>query len=130
MSVPPVAASPYPAQPPQPPQLPRQVYAVALPYWRRRPRRGVLIAALVVAVVLLVGSVGATAAFVHDHATAGISRVVGPNGRTFVVPGPGRDGRTYQLPQNPKRQAMPMGPGRHYAPGQKSPTPSPSPSAG
>jgi hypothetical protein len=91
----------------------------------------VLIAALVVAVVLLVGSVGATAAFVHDHTTASIGRVVGPNGRMFLFPGPGRDGRTYQLPENPRRPGMPMGPGRHYVvPGPTSPMPSPSPSAG
>lgn len=99
---------------------------------RRVPGRGVLIAALVVAVVLLVGSVGATAAFIHDRATAGFDRIVGPNGRMFVFPGPGGEGRTYQLPENPWREGMPMGPGRHYfyGPNQTGPTPSPSPSAG
>lgn len=126
-AVPPAAAAPASQAPapaaaatPAPSTAPR----------RRVPSRGALIAALVVAVVLLVGSVGATVAFVHDRTTAGVSRFVGPNGRMFFLPGPGRDGRTYQLPENPKRPGMPMGPGRHYyAPGQKSPTPSPSPSA-
>jgi hypothetical protein len=92
-----------------------------------------LVAALVVAVVLLVGSVGATAAFVHDHLASGVTRVDGPGGRMFLFPDPDdRGGQTYRMPQNPGRGGMPMGPGRRYVPGpnQSSPTPSPSSSAG
>ncbi len=122
-AIPPTAAA-APAAPAVPPP--------GVPPQRRVPSRGVLVAALVVAVVLLVGSVGATAAFVSAHATAEMTRVVGPNGRMFVFPGPGRDGQRYQLPQDRQRQGMPMGPGHRYLPGpeQTSPTPSPTSAAG
>ena len=125
-----------PLPPVQPPAVPPAPPAGAAPTApgpaprRRVPSRGWLVAALVVAVVLLLGSVGATAAFVHSHVTADVTRVVGPNGRMFVFPGPG-DGRTYQLPKNPGREypGMPMAPWRHGGAGQKQPTPTPSPAA-
>ena len=111
-----------PAQPPA---------GAAGPTGRHAPRRGVLVAALVVAVVLLVGSVGATAVFVHTHSGLQVTRVQAPNGRTFVFPGPGRDGQPSQNLQGPRNGSrhpgMPMGPGRESSP---TPTPSPSPSAG
>jgi hypothetical protein len=101
------------------------------PARRPGPRRGLLVAALVVAVVLLVGSVGATAAYVHANAPFGTARVEAPEGRTFVVPGPGRDGSS-PMPHHQRRTlpGAPTGPGHRYGPNPSNPGPSPSPSAG
>ncbi len=94
---------------------------------RRTPRRGLLVAALVVAVVLLVGSVGATAAFLQTHTSSGVTRLVGPNGRTFVVPGPREGAPEYQMPRYPRRYpAAPAAPERRHATGPQQPTPTPS----
>ena len=94
---------------------------------RRVPRRGVLVAALVVAIALLVGSVAVTAVWAHDASGSfatvrpGVEKVVGPNGRVMVRPDmPGRmfggvPGERRELP-------------RPVRPGQR-PTPSPSPTA-
>jgi len=123
-SVPPHAAGQVP--PPGPPGA-GPVLPPAPASRRRTPRRGLLVAALVVAVVLLVGSVGATAAFVQTHASSGVTRLVGPNGRTFVVPGQRERAPQYRTPQNPRRQpAAPAAPGRRHATGPQQPAPTPS----
>jgi hypothetical protein len=114
-----------PLTPAQPPAVPPQ--GPPPPPHRRQPSRGALVAALVVAVVLLVGSVGATAAWVHAaaHTSTGITRVVGPNGRTFVFPGSpkGNAGpsQQFQMPMNPGRNHS----GKQAGPGKGTATPSP-----
>lgn|GEM_PF-1960520 len=121
-----------PLTPAEPPAVPPQGPPPAAPQGpaprRWQPSRGGLIAALVVAVVLLVGSMGAAAAWVHSEARAsvGISR---QGGRIFVFPGSpnGQAGprQQYQMPMNPGKNHM--GPGR-VKPSQ-TPTATPSPSA-
>ena len=97
------------------------------PAGRRGPRRGVLVAALVVAIALLVGSVGVTAVWAHDASGAfatvrpGVEKVFGPNGRVLMRPG--MPGRMFGGLPGERRE-----PPRPARPGQQ-PAPSPSPTA-
>ena len=129
---PPVPAEPPaagPAVPARPPILPRQAYTVAVPYRWRGPRRGVLVGALVVAVVLLVGSVGASVAWAHSAGPAvparfGIERFGDPDTGGDWMGGhmPGNHHVVPQVPGSPERPVP-----RPGFPGRPVPTPSPAP---
>ncbi len=110
-AAPPTGTPPVPGEPPTPrrPVVPSTVRAVAVPY-RAHPRRGVLITALVVAVVLLVGSVGATVAWAHADTRApfGIARLGDSrteHGRMF-----------WRVPAAPQQDPQRSGPGRRSSP--------------
>ncbi len=112
-----------PAEPARQPILPQQVYTAAVPYQRRGPGRGALVAALVVAVVLLLGSVGATVAWATTADSAvparfGIERMGGP--------GAGHGPMGGHMPGNGNRAGVPKVPG-FPGPGRSLPKPSPAP---